>query len=131
MLRNLSRRSDTLAIDATEAASTVRHFEPSIIILCIRRYLRFSLSLRNVEELMAERNLTVDHVTIWAMGAALCTGNWKGVAVPSFEYESLLEGRRDIPSCGRPVDLFMPLIIVQSQSPPPSCSRSTRFSSRR
>ena len=42
-----------------------RHFEPEIIILCVRRYLRFSLSLRNVEELMAERNLSVDHVTIW------------------------------------------------------------------
>jgi transposase, IS6 family len=42
-----------------------RHFEPSIIILCVRRYLRLSLSLRNVEELMAERNLRVDHVTIW------------------------------------------------------------------
>jgi transposase, IS6 family len=42
-----------------------RHFEAEIIILCVRRYLRFSLSLRDVEELMAERNLSVDHVTIW------------------------------------------------------------------
>ncbi|MGI9074101.1 MAG: IS6 family transposase, partial [Bryobacteraceae bacterium] len=37
-----------------------RHFEPEIIILCVRRYLRFSLSYRNLEELMAERNLAVD-----------------------------------------------------------------------
>src|SRR4051794_9072023 len=42
-----------------------RHFEPEMIILCVRRYLRFCLSYRNVEELMAERNLHVDHVTIW------------------------------------------------------------------
>jgi transposase, IS6 family len=42
-----------------------RQFEPAIIVLCVRRYLRFSLSYRNVEELMAERNLSVDHVTIW------------------------------------------------------------------
>jgi IS6 family transposase len=42
-----------------------RHFEPEIIILCVRRYLRYTLSLRNLEELMAERNLSVDHVTIW------------------------------------------------------------------
>ncbi len=42
-----------------------RQFEPAIIILCVRRYLRFSLSYRNIEELMAERNLSVDHVTIW------------------------------------------------------------------
>src|SRR5947207_14776641 len=42
-----------------------RHFEAEIIILCVRRYLRFSLSYRNVEELMSERNRRVDHVTIW------------------------------------------------------------------
>src|SRR5215203_5998609 len=42
-----------------------RHFEPEMIILCVRRYLRLCLSYRNVEELMAERNLHVDHVTIW------------------------------------------------------------------
>jgi transposase-like protein len=42
-----------------------RHFEAEIIILCVRWYLRFGLSLRNLEELMAERSLTVDHVTIW------------------------------------------------------------------
>jgi hypothetical protein len=32
-----------------------RHFEPEIIATCVRWYLRFSLSLRNVEEMMAER----------------------------------------------------------------------------
>ena len=32
---------------------------------CVRWYLRFGLSFRNLEELMAERNLNVDHVTIW------------------------------------------------------------------
>jgi transposase-like protein len=42
-----------------------RHFEPEIIILCVRRYLRYALSLRNLEEIMAERNVYVDHVTIW------------------------------------------------------------------
>src|SRR5947207_8067667 len=42
-----------------------RHFEAEIIILCVRWYLRFGLSFRNLEELMAERNLAVDHVTIW------------------------------------------------------------------
>jgi hypothetical protein len=37
-----------------------RHFEPEIIATCVRWYLRFSLSLRNVEEMMAERGLMVD-----------------------------------------------------------------------
>jgi transposase, IS6 family len=42
-----------------------RHFEAEIIVLCVRWYLRFGLSLRNLEEIMAERSLSVDHVTIW------------------------------------------------------------------
>jgi transposase-like protein len=42
-----------------------RHFEAEIIVLCVRSYLRFPLSFRQLEEIMAERNLSVDHVTIW------------------------------------------------------------------
>ena len=42
-----------------------RHFEPEIIATCVRWYLRFSLSLRNVEEMMTERGLMVDHTTDW------------------------------------------------------------------
>ena len=42
-----------------------RHFEDVIIILCVRWYLRYSLSYRDLEEMMAERGLSVDHVTIW------------------------------------------------------------------
>jgi transposase, IS6 family len=41
-----------------------RHFA-EIIALCVRWYLRFSLSYRDLEELMAERNLSVDHTTVW------------------------------------------------------------------
>jgi transposase-like protein len=37
-----------------------RHFEPEIVATCVRWYLRFLLSLRNVEEMMAERGLMVD-----------------------------------------------------------------------
>jgi transposase, IS6 family len=42
-----------------------RKFEPIVIVTCVRWYLRFSLSLRDVEELMAERGLLVDHTSIW------------------------------------------------------------------
>jgi len=42
-----------------------RHFEDVIIVLCVRWYLRYSLTYRDVEEIMAERGLSVDHVTIW------------------------------------------------------------------
>ena len=42
-----------------------RHFEDVIIILCVRWYLRYSLTYRDLEEMMAERGLSVDHGTIW------------------------------------------------------------------
>src|SRR5215468_7026992 len=42
-----------------------RHFEPEIIVCAVRWYLRFSLSYRDVEELLIERGLPVDHTTIW------------------------------------------------------------------
>jgi transposase-like protein len=42
-----------------------RQFEPVIIVTCVRWYPRFSLSLRDVQELMAEQGLAVDHTSIW------------------------------------------------------------------
>ena len=42
-----------------------RHFEDAIIVLCVRWYLRYSLSYRDLEEIITERGLSVDHVTIW------------------------------------------------------------------
>ena len=46
------------------AAFRGRHFEAEIILVCVRWYLRFGLSFRNLEEIMAERSVSVDHVTI-------------------------------------------------------------------
>lgn len=42
-----------------------RHFEPQVILLCLRWYLRYSLSYRDLEEMMLERGLSVDHTTIY------------------------------------------------------------------
>ena len=42
-----------------------RKFEPQVIVTCVRWYLRFCLSLRDLEELMAERGLAVDHTSVW------------------------------------------------------------------
>jgi hypothetical protein len=41
-----------------------RQFEPEVILLAVGWYLRFSLSYRDVEELLAERGLHADHVTV-------------------------------------------------------------------
>jgi IS6 family transposase len=42
-----------------------RHFEAEIILVCVRWYLRYALSYRDLEELMMERGLPVDHTTIY------------------------------------------------------------------
>jgi IS6 family transposase len=42
-----------------------RHFQADIILLCVRWYLRYALSCRDLEEMMAERGLCVDHTTIF------------------------------------------------------------------
>jgi putative transposase len=41
-----------------------RHFDQSVILLCVRWYLAYNLSLRNLEEMMAERGISVDHATV-------------------------------------------------------------------
>ena len=40
-------------------------FPPEVITVVVRWYLRYGLSYRDVEELLAERGIEVDHVTIY------------------------------------------------------------------
>jgi transposase-like protein len=41
-----------------------RHFDQEVIVLCVRWYLRFKLSYRDLVEMMAERGLSLAHTTI-------------------------------------------------------------------
>lgn len=45
-----------------------KHYEGEIILLNVRWCLKYSLSFRNLKEMMAERGVIVDHATIirWA-----------------------------------------------------------------
>jgi hypothetical protein len=40
-------------------------FPPEVIVVAVRWYLRFNLSYRDVEELLVERGVEVDHVTVY------------------------------------------------------------------
>ncbi|MCA1822637.1 MAG: IS6 family transposase [Pseudonocardia sp.] len=40
-------------------------FPPDVIMIAVRWYLRYGLSYRDVEELLAERGIAVDHVTVY------------------------------------------------------------------
>src|SRR5207247_1232744 len=42
-----------------------RHFTPDVILCAVRWYLRYSLSYRDVRELLVERGLEIDHTTVW------------------------------------------------------------------
>ncbi|MGH2659169.1 MAG: IS6 family transposase [Actinomycetota bacterium] len=50
---------------APSSAFVGYRFPPEVITLAVRWYLRFGLSYRDVEELLAERGTQVDHVTIY------------------------------------------------------------------
>jgi len=49
-------------------------FPPAVILLAVRWYLRYGLSYRDIEELLAERGVNVDHVTIyrWVQRSTRC-----------------------------------------------------------
>jgi len=40
-------------------------FPPEVIVVAVRWYLRFGLSYRDVEKLLLERGIEVDHVTVY------------------------------------------------------------------
>ena len=40
-------------------------FPPEVILLAVRWYLRYGLSYRDLEELLVERGINVDHVTVF------------------------------------------------------------------
>ena len=59
-----------------------RQTEPERILCAVRGYLRYSLSFRDVEELLSERGLKADHTNNLALGPALRSGTG-GAAAPS------------------------------------------------
>jgi putative transposase len=65
----------TLAPGAAKVLTRL-HYPLEVILLCVRWYVAYSLSLRNLEEMMAEREIGVDHSTVH---------RWVVKVVPLFE----------------------------------------------
>ncbi len=59
-----------------------RHFEVDLILLCVRWYIRYSLSDRDLEEIMLERELHVDHTTIYRSRATVRAGTRQTMPLP-------------------------------------------------
>ncbi len=73
-----------------------RHFESDIILLCGRWYLRYALSYRDLEEMMLERGLHVDHTTIycWVQQYApeferRCRSHLKGLCCKNYQEKNV------------------------------------------
>jgi transposase-like protein len=49
-----------------------RHFDQEIIVLCVRWYLAFKLSSRDLVQMMAERGILLAHTTILRWCSATC-----------------------------------------------------------
>src|ERR1700734_2825843 len=85
-----------------------RHFDREIVVLCVRWYLRFKLSFRDLVEMMAECGLSMAHTTIM---------RWVHHYAPEFErrwnqfarsVRSVVARRRDLREDPRQVGLFIP-----------------------
>ena len=61
----MKRRRSCPPIDQGSVAFAGFRFPPEVILLAVRWYLRFGLSYRDLEELLAERGIEVDHVTLY------------------------------------------------------------------
>ena len=46
-------------------AFKLRRFHALVILQCVRWYSKYTVSYRQLEEMMAERGVVVDHTTIW------------------------------------------------------------------
>ncbi len=46
-------------------------FPAEMIVVAVPWYLRYGLSYRDVEELLADRDVAVDHLTVYRMGATV------------------------------------------------------------
>ena len=49
-----------------------RRFPAEVILLCVRWYCRYGISYRDLEEMMAERGVAVDHVIPTFIGSDRC-----------------------------------------------------------
>ncbi len=59
----MKRRRSRSGVQLSTSAFAGYRFPPEVIVLAVRRYLRFGLFYGDLEDILAERGIDVDHVT--------------------------------------------------------------------
>jgi hypothetical protein len=85
-----------------------RHFDREVIVLCVRWYLRYKLSLRDLVEMMAECGLSLAHTYDPALGQALHAGVRQTLESVGCDSRSVVAGRRDLREDSRQMGLSLP-----------------------
>ena len=107
--------------DVSTALFQRRHFDQEIIILCVRWYLTYKLSYRDLQEMMAERGILLVHTTImrWVQRyVPALTKRWQrsarsvGTSWRVDETSIKIKGKwgylyRAVDAAGKTVDLFL------------------------
>src|SRR3984957_5694909 len=84
-----------------------RHFDREIIVLCVRWYLRYKLSFRDLVEMMAERGLPGAHDD-HALDSTLCARIRETLEPLRSASWTVLAHRRDLRQNQRTLDLSLP-----------------------
>jgi len=80
-----------------------KQFPKDIILMAVRWYVAYPLSYRNIEELMDERNVTVDHATV---------NRWVIEYSPKLENEFRKKYKREVNSSWRMDETYLKIIPV-------------------
>ena len=84
------------------------HYPLDVIVLCVRWYVAYSLSLRNLEEMMAERGIEVDHSSVHRWVIKLAAVVRKGFSTAQATGWQELEDGRNLRQGQRPMEVPVP-----------------------
>ncbi|MGF6292614.1 hypothetical protein QFZ98_004475 [Paraburkholderia youngii] len=74
------------------------HYPLDVMLLCVRWYVAYPLSLRHLEQMMAERGIAVDHSIGSSLGTQTVPGPGEGVSTAQTDGQQELEDGRDLHS---------------------------------
>ncbi len=79
-----------------------RHFQGDVILWAVRWYCRYPISYRDLEEMLAERGISVDHTTISIAGSSATPRRWRSGCAGSGGVALIRAGARMKPTsrCG-------------------------------